>query len=845
MRFISIVFLITFFAQSSWAQKLSISTNSGKNGICAGDSIELIASDSTKIQYTWILGNDTLSSHIHRITVSLPGVYFLYTGSDTAFFQVIRFNTPPRPIIYVNAQVPKNNTDFICKGTTAFLSSSQSPPTLKWNTGESSQDIFAGNSGTYQVTYTDPNGCSISSLPLTINLFPVQNPPIITSIGKNPFCDGDSLSLVSNILNQIQWFQSSDTINPIDTHATIRVKKANGYYVSYTDINKCIWKSSVYSVSVYSKPNVSILGSHLICLGDTSFLTTNILAKKYLWNTGDTSAIIAATKAGNYSVSITDSNSCTNDGSHVLMVDSPLNLQVIPSGNTTFCEGGSVDLTANIPSVLWNNSSSNHTLSISKTGTYFFKKSNACGTFYSDTVSVLVHSNPSIPTITVVGDTAFCNGDSTVLVANPGNSILWNDGDTVFNKMIKKQGTYSVTYTDPATGCFSVSASRYIQVSSPIQAKITANGKTKFCAGDSVILTTVPNYSITWNDLSHASSRVIKKPGTYWIKFVDPFSLRGCSSTSTSITISVDSLPIAPSITIIGDTVFCEGDSTHLISSSNLYNTWNTGAISKDIWAKSSDFYYVAYTDPTTQCSSPSVPVQVQVIPLPLPNVITSNKKGICGNEPLTLSTNCPFGGYWDNDTSKTQKTLIVSVPGTHQFYAKNSFGCTSESKIFAVTKYNIPPKPSIYAKNDTIHSSSKSGNQWYRDSFGIIAGAHDSVFVATNTGRYFVVVTDSNGCSNSSDTIFVIRTGTKIITQDQWMVYPNPTTDMVYGVRPKYGLKTDLTLFNGNGQLIYHTSLPAQQNNFELDLSEWPKGFYFLKINNQYESKVMKLILQ
>jgi len=51
--------------------------------------------------------------------------------------------------------------------------------------------------------------------------------------------------------------------------------------------------------------------------------------------------------------------------------------------------------------------------------------------------------------------------------------------------------------------------------------------------------------------------------------------------------------------------------------------------------------------------------------------------------------------------------------------------------------------------------------------------------------------------------------------------------------------------LFNGNGQLIYHTSLPAQQNNFELDLSEWPKGFYFLKINNQYESKVMKLILQ
>jgi hypothetical protein len=68
-------------------------------------------------------------------------------------------------------------------------------------------------------------------------------------------------------------------------------------------------------------------------------------------------------------------------------------------------------------------------------------------------------------------------------------------------------------------------------------------------------------------------------------------------------------------------------------------------------------------------------------------------------------------------------------------------------------------------------------------------------------------------------------------------VVYPNPTTDKV--VIDVDGLKK-VQLFNGAGKLLQETN-----NNSELDLSAFPKGFYFLKVFTEKGIYIEKIILQ
>ncbi len=68
-------------------------------------------------------------------------------------------------------------------------------------------------------------------------------------------------------------------------------------------------------------------------------------------------------------------------------------------------------------------------------------------------------------------------------------------------------------------------------------------------------------------------------------------------------------------------------------------------------------------------------------------------------------------------------------------------------------------------------------------------------------------------------------------------IVYPNPTTDKV--VIDVDGLK-EVLLFNGAGELLQKTN-----NKAEVDLSAFPKGFYFLKVFTEKGIYIEKIILQ
>src|SRR6185369_9252266 len=114
--------------------------------------------------------------------------------------------------------------------------------------------------------------------------------------------------------------------------------------------------------------------------------------------------------------------------------------------------------------------------------------------------------------------------------------------------------------------------------------RITANGPTTFCTGDSVTLTSDSTNAYLWSNNASTQSIKIKSSGNFKVKITDG---NGCSATSSATTVTANALPTA-TITASGATTFCNGDSVILTSNSANTYLWNNNATFQSIKVRSS-----------------------------------------------------------------------------------------------------------------------------------------------------------------------------------------------------------------------------------------------------------------
>ena len=112
-------------------------------------------------------------------------------------------------------------------------------------------------------------------------------------------------------------------------------------------------------------------------------------------------------------------------------------ISIFPGGPTTFCQGGSVLLTATFSgaTVQWKRNGINipgatsPTYLVSTKGTYTSETTSACDTELSTSVFVNVQKNPPA-SITAGGATTFCEGGFTNLIADETDALyLWSNGE--------------------------------------------------------------------------------------------------------------------------------------------------------------------------------------------------------------------------------------------------------------------------------------------------------------------------------------------------------------------------------------------------------------------------------
>lgn len=184
---------------------------------------------------------------------------------------------------------------------------------------------------------------------------------------------------------------------------------------------------------------------------------------------------------------------------------------------------------------------------------------------------------------------------------------------------------------------------------------------------------------------------------------------------------------------------------------------------------------------------------------------------------------------------------LFWAIPGIKTVTLQvNESGCFSETTSHEITVHANPPVPVITRNKDTLISSSDSNNQWYK-STGIIAGATQKKYVPAADGIYYVVVTNSKGCSSQSANYNFIKSSLTDEEQSGILFYPNPTSGKLIIETRINNKQYFIRIYTSTGQLV--EQIESNLSKTEIDLGNYDAGIYIIEIRNEHVNSHFSVI--
>ncbi|MFN5346813.1 MAG: PKD domain-containing protein, partial [Bacteroidota bacterium] len=278
------------------------------------------------------------------------------------------------------------------------------------------------------------------------------------------------------------------------------------------------------------------------------------------WSNGSTSSVISSLPTGNYSVTVTDANGCSD--LTTWSVNEPQDLTSTITSSDVSCYGstdGAIQVAVNggTPAyqISWTPSNSGFNLTNLSAGLYSAVITDANGCTHTLAKSI---AQPLQITVNANTPSTLCIGQSQTLSllvsgGNPSYSYLWSNLQTTSSINVSPSATtnYSVVVTD-ANGCTASLNNLLVNVHPPLQLNLTANNDT-ICVGQSSNLSALASggnggpYAYSWNNgLSSSSQNVTPTQTSSYIVSVSD----GCTTPNAQQAINVVVNPIpSPSFT--------------------------------------------------------------------------------------------------------------------------------------------------------------------------------------------------------------------------------------------------------------------------------------------------------
>jgi gliding motility-associated-like protein len=329
-------------------------------------------------------------------------------------------------------------------------------------------------------------------------------------------------------------------------------------------------------------------------------------------------------------------------------------------------------------------------------------------------------------------------------------------GDPIANPMVNT--TYYVAVSD---GFNTVNQQVTVYVNTvPVTPTITAGGLTTFGAGGSVNLTSSTGTSYLWSTGETTQNINITSAGSYTVQVTNS---SGCQSApSAARVVTVNAVPVTPTITASGPTTFCEGDAVTLTSSAGTNYLWSNAATTASINVAAAGSYNVKITN-ASGCQSPiSVGTIVTVNALPsTPTIVSSGPTTFCDGESVTLTSSYGISYIWSN--AETSASINVTSAGSYTVQVRNSNGC--QSAVSTPTTIAINALPIVAASNNgpvcsgsilSLSGGPAGMTTYYWMGPGDFSSLLQNPSISDSAtsdmaGAYTLEVTNNNGCTNKT----------------------------------------------------------------------------------------------
>jgi hypothetical protein len=810
----------------------------GTSNGCTASGSETIILGTVNAQIT--PANPNVCAGPTTITASGGGTYLWSTGATTAGITVANAGTYTVTVTGVNTctastsvnvtsgtvpTITPNGPTTFCQGGSVTLTAGGGT-TYLWSTGASTASINVTSSGTYTVTATSGTCTATQTQTVTVN-----SVPTVSFTGGTSVCPGGNVQVTANGGTTYIW-------NTGSTNATITVSSPATYTVTATS-NGCTASNST-TISAASGPTATITpnGPTTYCAGQSATQLTASGGTSYIWNTGSTNATITPANSGTYTVTVTDANSCTGSNTQSITINSLPNATIQAGGSTTFCQGGSVMLTASGGATYaWSSGAGSAAITVTSAGTYTVTVTSAAGCTATANQTVNVNAAPNA-SINVIGNSTFCSNDNpATLQANGGGTYTWNTGAQTSSISPTTSGNYVVTVTD-GNNC-TATAVQSITVNNAPTATITPSGPTDFCPGGSVTLTATGGATYLWSDATTNAALTVGSSGVYSVTVTSP---NGCTAT-TSQTVNVNANPTT-TITPSGATTFCQGGSVTLTAGAGTGYAWSSGGNTNAITVSTSGSYTVTVTI-AAGCSATASQLVI-VNPLPIAS-INAQATQVCQGGSVTLTASGGTSFNWS--TGANTATININSPGTYTVTVTDANSCTasvpqviSASPSMIVTGNITPAHGSV--NDGAIVLSVSGGTSPY--SYSWSNGSSTKDISNLIGGTYTVSVTDAQGCNKTEQfTVDIINGINNVESNIDVTVYPNPNTGIFnISAALKQAAPLSIVITDITGKVIF-TQTTAKQANYNLpvDLSNMADGIYLVKCFTDAQNVIVKRI--
>ncbi|HRG90670.1 MAG TPA: T9SS type A sorting domain-containing protein, partial [Chitinophagales bacterium] len=317
--------------------------------------------------------------------------------------------------------------------------------------------------------------------------------------------------------------------------------------------------------------------------------------------------------------------------------------------------------------------------------------------------------------------------------------------------------------------------------------------------------------SYSWSDGLGTNDAVTVTPTVNTIYSVVVTDANNCSATAEQ-TVTVNTLPVAA---ITGTASVCEGTSSALTATGGTSYDWSDALGTNDqvtVTPAATTTYSVTVTDANSCSNTATYTVTV------LEHTSSQFSHTMCEGESYLFNgiDQVAAGSYTD--------TLV------------NANGC--DSVITLVLTVNSLPQPTASNSGNVLTTESFTSYQWLLDGAAVNNGTTQS-YTATANGNYSVVVTDANGCSDTSNVVNVTGLSIGAINAEAGIkLYPNPNNGR-FALEFTTAADREIAISDVVGKVVYSAKANTQIVNVNAEL---PAGVYSVQVTRNKQVSTLKI---